>query len=275
MKRKICFLLILVVLLSCFSFNAWAAESVFEHNKTVNEGQRVENVFLYGEDGIISGLVTDDVVVINGNLNLARTARVNGTVFLVGGKLTQEPGAQVGKGVFHINFANENFNSLLLGFCAFGLIELAKLLLAILIFLISLTSLFVFKNRVKKAKLMLQSNTQKVGLLGLFATIGLGLIFAALTVTIWGIPVAVLLGLILLILLSVGLGALSSVIGELLLKSFAWGQKPFYQVLIGSLFLVALLNFPALGMLWGILVFIFATGALASSLLPGKVNSDA
>ncbi|MDF9408891.1 MAG: hypothetical protein A4E52_01546 [Pelotomaculum sp. PtaB.Bin013] len=275
MKRRICFLLVLMALLSCFSVNAFAVESVFEHSKTVNEGQRVENVFLYGEDGIISGFVTDDVVVINGNLNLTSTARVNGAVFLLGGELTQEPGAQVRKGFFHINLTNKNLNSLLLGVGAFGLIELAKMFLALLILLISLASLFVFKNRVKKAKLMLQSNTQKVGLMGLFATIGLGLIFAALTVTIWGIPVAVLLGLILLILLSVGLGALSSIIGELLLKSFDWGQKPYYQVLIGSLFLVAFLNFPALGILWGILVFIFATGALAASLLPGKVNSDA
>lgn len=274
MKRKVCFLLVLLVLLSCFSVNAWATESIFNQDKVVNEGQKVENVFLYGEDGIISGVVTDEVVVINGNLTLTKTARVKDTVFLVGGKLIQEPGAEVGKGIFHFNFANENLNSLLLGVSAFGLIELAKLFLALLIFLVSLASLFVLKNRVRKAKTMLQAKMLKVGLLGLFATIGLGLVFIALTITIWGIPVVVLLGLVLLIFLPVGLGALSSIVGGLLLKSFAWGQKPFYQVLIGSLFIVALLNFPVLGILWGVLMLIFAIGALASSFLPEIVNSN-
>lgn len=273
MKRKGCFLLVLVVLLSCFSVNAWATESIFNQNKVVNEGQKVENVFLYGENGIISGEVTDEVVVINGNLTLTSTARVKDMVFLVGGELTQEPGAEVGKGIFHINFANEKLNSLLLSAGAFALIELTRLFLALLTFLVSLASLFMLKNRVGKAKAMLQAKMLKVGLLGLFATIGLGLVVIALTVTIWGIPVAILLGLVLLILLPVGLGALSSIIGGLLLKSFAWGQKPFYQVLAGSLFIVALLNFPVLGILWGLLVLIFAIGGLASSFLPEIMDS--
>lgn len=274
MNRKGCFLLVLVVLLSCFSVNAWADESIFSKNKVVNEGQKVENIFLYGEDGIISGEVTEEVVVINGDLNLTKTARIHDRVFLVGGKLTQEPGAKVGKGIYHINLANEK-SSLLLGVGAFALIELVKLFLALLIFLASLTSLFVLKNKVSKAKAMLQAKMLKTGLLGLFATIGLGLLFTALIVTIWGIPVAILLGLVLLILLPIGLGALSAMIGELLLRSFAWGEKPFYQVLIGSLFIVALLSFPVLGALWGVLILIFALGALATSLLPKKLDSNA
>lgn len=274
MIRKIWFLLLFVVLLNFFSVGAWAAEPVFNQNKVVNEGQKVENVFLYGEDGIISGEVNDEVVVINGNLTLTKTARVKDMVFLIGGELTQEPGAEVRKGIFHLNFANENLNSLLLGAGAFILMEMAKLFLTLLTFLLSLASLFVFKNKVGKAKAMLQANMLKVGLLGMFATIGLGLVLIALTVTIWGIPAAVFLGLVILILLPVGLGALSFIIGGLLLKSFAWGQKPFYQVLIGSLFIVALLNFPVLGILWGVLVLIFAIGALASSLMPEKANSN-
>ncbi len=277
MKRKICFLFILVVMLSCFTVNAWAAENIFNHNihnKVVNEGQKVESVFLYGEDGIISGTVTDEVIVINGNLTLTKTALVKDRVFLLGGKLTQEPGAVVGEGIFHINFANENFNNLLLSFGAFALLELAKLFLALLVFSLSLISIFVFKNRVRKAKAMLQAKVLKIGLLGLLATIGLILLFTALTVTIWGIPVAVLLGLVLIIILPVGLGALSSIIGGLLLKSFDWGQKPFYQILSGSIVIVALLNFPVLGILWGLLVLIFAIGALASSFLPEIVNPN-
>lgn len=275
MNRKGCFLLVLVVLLSCFSANAWAEDSIFSKNKTVNEGQKVESIFLYGEDGIISGEVAEEVVVINGDLTLTKTARIHDGIFMVGGKLTQEPGAEVRKGIYQISLANEYLKSLLLGVGVFAVIEMIRLFLALFIFLASLASLFVLKNKVSKAKAMLQAKMLKTGLLGLFATIGLGLLFTALIITVWGIPVAILLGLILLMLLPVGLGALSAMIGELLSRSFTWGEKPFYQVLIGSLFIVALLSFPVLGTLWGVLILIFALGALATSLLPKKLDSDA
>lgn len=270
MNRKIYFILALVITLCCFSANAWAGETVIEHNKVVGEGQKVENVFLYGESGVISGDVTDEVVVINGDLTLTKTARIKDRIFLVGGRLTQEPGAVVGKGIYQINLSSGNLNSLLLGLGAFALIESARLFLGLLIFLASLASLYVLKNRVQRAKTFLQADILKTGLLGLFAAIGLTLVFLALTITIIGIPVAVLLGLALLILLPVGLGALSMTLGGLVLKSFPWGEKPFYQVLFGSLLIVTLLNFPVFGALWGAIIFIFAIGALASSFIPPR-----
>lgn len=275
MKQVLTVLVTLLFLSGTHAAPARADEPFYHLNRVVQEGQRVENVFLYGEDGIIAGVVEDEVVVINGNLTLTKTARIQDRVFLIGGQLNQEPGAAVGKGIFHINLANENLNSLLLGAGAFVLLELAKLALALYVFLASLISLFVLKNRVNRAKGALQSGTVKVGLLGFFGALGLGLVFLALVVTVWGIPLALLLGLLLLALLPVGLSALSLLTGELLLKNFAWGQKPFYQVLIGSLFLVALFNFPVLGVLWGILVLVFALGAVAASLLPGKGDHHA
>ncbi len=275
MKQVLVVLVTLLFLSGTHAAPASADEPFYHLNRVVQEGQRVENVFLYGEDGIIAGVVEDEVVVINGNLTLTKTARIRDRVFLIGGQLNQEQGAAVGKGIFHINLVNENLNSLLLGAGAFVLLELAKLALALYVFLAGLISLFVLKNRVNRAKGALQSGTVKVGLLGFFGALGLGLVFLALVVTVWGIPLALLLGLLLLILLPVGLSALSLLAGELLLKNFAWGQKPFYQVLIGSLFLVALFNFPVLGVLWGILVLVFALGAVAASLLPGKGDHHA
>jgi hypothetical protein len=275
MNRRLCFLLALVIAACFFSVKAWAAGPGFKQPSIVDEGQKIKNVFLYGEDGVISGEVTDEVVVINGNLTLTRTARIHDSVFLIGGELNREPGAELGRGIFQINLANENLNSLLLGLGTFALLELAKLFLALLIFLASLASLFMLKHRVARAKAMLETKMFKTGLLGLFAAIGLGLVFIALTVTVWGIPVAILLGILILILLPVGLGALNGMIGELLLKSFTWGQKPFYQVLIGSIFTVALFNFPVLGILWGALVLIFTIGAFAASLLPENAGPNA
>ncbi|MFZ5597401.1 MAG: hypothetical protein ACOY31_10375 [Bacillota bacterium] len=273
MNRKMYLVLALAILLTCFSAGARAEEAVPGHNNVVNEGQKVKNVFLYGENGIISGEVTDEVVVINGDLTLTGTARIKDRVFLLGGKLTQEPGAVVGEGIYQINLSSENLNSLLLGVGAYSLIELVKLFLGVLIFLTSLASLYALKNRVNRAKYFLQTNIIKTGLLGLFATIGLSLVFIALTVTIIGIPVAILMGLALLILLPVGLGALGITLGELLLKSFSWGEKQFYQVLFGSLFIVTLLNFPVLGVLWGAVILIIAVGALASSFISRGADS--
>lgn len=272
MRQKVWLFLLVLLLISCFSVNAWAAEPFYNLNQIVTEGQKVENVFLYGENGLISGEVADEVVVINGNLTLTKTARVKDRVFVVGGKLTQEPGATVGKGIFHINLDNKNLNSLLLGFGAFALIELGKLALALYVFLAGLIAYFAFKARVNRAQRLLQTNMLKTGLLGFFAAIGLGLIMLALTITVWGIPVAIFLVLLVLAVIPIGLGALNLMTGELLLKSFAWGQKPFYQMLIGSLFMVALFNFPVLGILWGLLILAFSLGAFSLGVMPIKTD---
>jgi hypothetical protein len=270
MSRKIWLLLLLLLFLSFFPGNVWAEQGLTNKTMIIFENQKVDNVFLYGKDGIISGEVTDEVVVINGNLTLTNTARIKDRIFLLGGELTQEPGAQVGKGIFHISLANENLNSLLLGVGAFIFIELMKLFLALFILSASLISAFLFKTRVNQTKVILQKSFIKTGLLGLLATLGLGLILVALTVTIIGIPIAVLLGIMLIFLLPIGLGALSLIVGELLLTGIAWGNKSFYQVLTGSLFIAALLNFPLLGVFWGIVIFVLALGSLAVSLLPGR-----
>lgn len=274
MNRKIGFLLLLVLFLAGFTGNAYAEKNIAKHTKVIHEGQITRDVFLFGEDGIISG-TTDEVVVINGNLTLTSTANIKDRVFIVGGKLTREPGAKVGEGVFHVNLRHETLNSLLLGLGAFIGIELGKLCLGVLIILASLTALLLVKTRVDRAKKALETNFMKTGLLGLLATIGSAMIFFALIVTIWGIPVAILLGTIIIALISIGMGALSLIFGELLLRSYSWGQKPYIQVFAGSISIVTLSNFPVFGAVWGIMVFVFALGALALSILPGRTDFNA
>jgi hypothetical protein len=274
MSRKMWLLIFLVLILTIFSGNVYAKQNITKNTKILHEGQITRDVFLFGEDGVISGTVKDEVVVINGDLILTGTADIKDRVFIVGGKLTREPGAKVGEGIFHVNLKHQTLNSLLLGFGAFIAIELGKLCLGLLAILASVTALFLVKSRVNRAKAALQTNFIKTGLLGLLATIGSTMVVFALTITIWGIPVAILLGAIIIVLLSIGMGALSLIFGELLLRSFNLEQNSFIQVLVGSLFIVALSNFPVFGALWGIMVFIFAMGALALSLLPGRTEVD-
>lgn len=269
MNRKLWFLVTLVFILAGFSGSAAAAPNQDKHTKVVHEGQTTRDVFLLGEDGIISGTVTDEVVVIKGNLTLTSTADIKDRVFIIGGKLTREPGAKVGEGVFHVNLQQDTLNSLLLGVGAFMGLELGKLCLGILIIIGSLMSLLLVKTHVNRGKSALQTQFVKTGLLGMLAAVGLSFLIIALIITIWGIPAALLLGAIIIILQSIGIGALSLLIGELLLKNYIWGQKPATQVLVGSLCIISFLNFPVFGMLWGIIIFIFAMGALTVSFVPG------
>ncbi|HEX3011575.1 MAG TPA: hypothetical protein VHQ70_05970 [Syntrophomonadaceae bacterium] len=274
MSRKIWLLILFTAFLVGLPSNAGAEQFQPKHIKVVHEGQKTNNVYLLGEDGIIAGTVKDEVVVINGNLTLTSTANVKDRVFIIGGKLIREPGAKIGKGIFHLNLGHDNLNSLLLGLGAFIAIELGKLFLTVLIIFASLAALFLVRNRINRARSALQRHFTKTGLLGLLAATGSGLIIMALMITIWGIPAAVILACAILIVLNIGVGALSLIVGAFLLKNYPWGQEPYIQVLIGSLFIAALLNFPVLGMLWGGLIFIFALGASALSILPERTNAD-
>jgi len=271
MNRKICLMVFLLLILNLFSTNVLAAQDLTNKTVVIYENQKVDNVFLFGKDGIISGEVNDEVIIINGNLTLTKTARIKDRIFILGGELTQEPGARVEKGIFYISLSNKDLNSILLGIAAFIIIEVGKLLLALFILFVSFLSALLLKSRIDKTKAILQKNFIKTGLLGLLAAIGLVSALIASMVTIIGIPIAILLGIIFIILLSIGLGPLSLIIGELLLKSFTWSNnKPTLQILIGSLFIISLLNFPILGIFWGLAIFSLAIGTLILSFLTGR-----
>jgi cytoskeletal protein CcmA (bactofilin family) len=102
-----------------------------------------------------------------------------------------------------------------------------------------------------------------MGALLLFATPILALI---LLFTVVGIPVAVVLGLTIVILTYVAKIFIGSWAGSKLTKRFGWRLHPLIAELIGVLGLLLLTNIPLIGWLIAIAVWILFLGAIASTI---------
>lgn len=271
MKKKISLVFVLMVLLMMGgTMRVRAAENYFNQTE-VKQNQWVENFFLYGKDGIISGEVSDDVIVINGNLTLTATAKVK-DVFVIGGEINQEPGAKIRKGIYNINLGLEHLNTWLSYLVLFFTLEAVKFVLSIFILLVCFLAMLTVRRKVVQAKDSIRERLVSTGLLGLSTFIALLLLTAASLFAGWGIPVAIALGVLTIILAAVGLAGLSLIFGELLSASFSWGKSEIAQSFFGLLLIVTLINFPLAGLLWGFLVLLLGLGGAVRSFFPHKKN---
>lgn len=228
----------------------------------VPAGQKVNNVLLIGKDGVIAGEVQDEVVVIKGSLTLKSTARIADRVFVIGGEITQEPGARVHKGVINIGTSDATVNAMILGLATFAGIEVIKLLLSISIVVAALIVILVAPAAARNTAAKLQGGLLKSAVLGILGALCLGLLTAALATRVWGIPLVLLVLLFFIVLLVIGLAGIGLVFGEFFKKEPAASR---YSALVtvgtGMLLLVAILNLPVVGPVWGVIVTILALGA--------------
>lgn len=265
MNKSISTAILLVILFFAASAPVFAVESginsapkaVTFQNRLVPEGQRVRNVLLVGQDGVIAGEVEDEVVVIKGNLILKSTAKVADRVFVIGGELQQEPGAQVGKGVFNISTSNAMLNSLLLGIAAFAGIELLKFILSTGLILAVLIVMLTAPVMAKESAATLNNGLLKSVLIGLLGLLCFILLTAALAASIWGIPLALIMLLLFIVLLVIGFSGVAVVFGEL----FKPVRGSLLTTAMGSLLLAALLNLPVLGAVWVLITVVLAIGS--------------
>lgn len=268
MNRGITFCL-LVIFILLLTTPVWAATNIANpaniiayQESLVPEGQTVNSVLLIGKDGVIAGTVNDEVIVIRGSVTIKSTARVFDRVFVIGGDIKQEPGAKVGKGVFNISTSNATTNSLILGFVTFLGIEIVKLIVSICAIFAVLIVVIIAPNIAEKSADKLRGGTLKSAVLGILALISFSLLIAALVSSVWGIPLALLIILLMLILLVIGFTGMGLVFGDIFRKGAnLTAQSKLIMTCIGSLMLVTMLNLPIVGVLWGLVVIILALGS--------------
>lgn len=280
MNRLISIILLLLGLFFALSSPVLAAgpgfgqELVTFQNTLVPAGQVVKNVLLIGQDGVIAGEVKDEVVVIKGSVTLMSTAKVADRVLVIGGQIKQEPGAQVGKGVFNISTSNDTVNSLLLGIVAFAGIELIKLGLSISIILSALIVVMVAPNLARNSAEKLKSGLLKSTLSGILAMLCFSLLIAALFASVLGIPLAILLLLLFMIILLIGCAGMGLIVGELFKNSLESSLKStMLTTAIGTLILVSMLNLPIVGPIWGLVMIIPALGSTVQVAVKSKGSS--
>ncbi|WP_127531576.1 hypothetical protein [Paenibacillus kobensis] len=224
-----------------------SAAAIFEHQNTVvPAGQTVDDVYVVGGDAEIQGHVTGIVVVINGDLHAASTAIVEGMVVVIGGKVDQSPGAEFGDDVFDLSLDGPTQNSLLIGgglIVGLWVIQLGGSILLVLI----PTLISLIGKRKTQAFIDRFSPTSWSRLLyiGFLSGVVVTAVSVLLFITIVGIPVLILILVILILILFAGLTVIGHRIGE---QFRGAAYKPdWLKVMIGTMLITAVINFPFLG----------------------------
>lgn len=264
--RPACLLVIFMLLLTtpvlAAAKTADPASMIAYQESLVPEGQTVNSVLLVGKDGVIAGTVTDEVIVIKGSVTIKSTARVADRVFVIGGEINQEPGAEVGKGVLNISTSHATVNSLIVGLLTYWGIEIIKFILSVCVIFAALIVAVIAPNIAEKSADKLRGGTLRSAVLGALGMVSFGLLMAALVSSVWGIPLALLMVLLLLVMLAIGFTGIGLVFGELFRMAAGFtAQSNLIVTLIGSLILIAMLNLPIIGLLWGLVVLVLALGS--------------
>lgn len=234
-------------------------------------GQTADALLLWGHDADIAGTVTDEVVVVQGDVTLRSTARIRDRVIAIGGRVNLEPGAQVGGGVLALDLGSATLNGLLLGLVGFGAAELVKLLVAAVLVVWSSAVSLAFGRRLKG---WLNGHSQPLWrgfLAGLVVATGLGGAAALTALTVWGLPLALILMLIAMVGALFGTGIVALQVGKALTGTGAWPGREdapaWLQATAGGTVLALLISFPVLGLGVAAALTITALGCSALYLL--------
>jgi hypothetical protein len=227
--------------------------SLFSHDKTIfsNKGlvipdlQKVDHIVEFGSDVTLSGSV-HEIIVVGGNLHITKTAHVGELVLVIGGTITQEPGAKVTDEVFHLSFDNQLANNLLItssflfGWWFFRLsVSLLLLLLPII------TVLVAKKHHIDSIVMKIRMDFKQIILVGIAASLLLLGIVSLLFISVIGIPLLFIVAVIIALFGIWSLTAISVMIGEQI--SLTNGREKWLTVAVGSAIFASAINFPLIG----------------------------
>ncbi|AZN40785.1 hypothetical protein [Paenibacillus albus] len=258
--RKLIYALSLVMLMMFVMPSMASAASLFEHhNTTVPQGQTVDDVYVIGGDADVGGHVTGIIVVINGTLHLASTAKVDGVVVVIGGEVHQDSGAVLGDDIYTITLDDATQNSLLLGgglVLSFWVLQLAGTLLMILI---PVAIRLLGKQRIVRfTERYRQDAMGRILYTGFFSGLLLTAISALLLVTVIGIPFLALILLAIIAAMAMGITVVSYRIGDCIKGSEHMAD--WLKVLIGASVLAAFTAIPLLGWIVFVMVMLLSLG---------------
>lgn len=255
-------IILTLVLLLLFPGNASADELSSQFGGTtpltLPAGQTVESVLALSTDAHIAGTVQDIVLVINGDVYLEPTARID-LVIDIGGQVINPSNVTAKTGILRLSFTKKFMNELFLGLAMILGLWLVRLVISIL-GIVLLTGLgFLFRNRLKQEETLLKTYPLRLLSIGLAAFfIILGLIIT-LSLTVIGIPLAILILIIATGASLLGILPVLRHIGKAILSEKILEYPTLTQWFIFALLFVSVLNLPLLG-------FIVLLGVLLMSL---------
>jgi hypothetical protein len=204
----------------------------------VEEDEEVDgDVVAVGGDVTVKGNVTGSVVAVGGDILVASTGVIEGDAASIGGKIKKETGAII-KGKRFRTFLPKIFLTPPTIFGAFqGLALFARIIKIMLFLFLGIVVISIVPKNVAKVKDKIQQDFLKSALVGLAGEILILPIFVLLIVTIIGIPVAILVEpLLILVALILGYTGISYFIGEKLKESTSLKpESPMMTLVIGIL----------------------------------------
>ncbi len=220
--------------------------SLFEHHDTViPEQQSVENVVVVGGDATIQGVVRDAVIVFNGNLIVGESARITGPILVIGGKISQKPGALLTDNVLNISFDNAIINSLLIGGALLVGVWLLRLGLSLLMMVLPVVTAIIANKRLDPFVLLIRRSPWRLLVAGFFISLLLAAVDVLLCVTVICIPVAAVLLLANLLVFLLGLAVICMLAGEWIPGNS--GRSSWLTAAGGAAVITAGVNLPFLG----------------------------
>lgn len=265
-----------VALLALFLAWLWPGVSAFAATKPVRHVQTVvseretsiasdetfQDVVVIGHNATVGGRVKEILVVVSGDLHLQSSANV-GTVIDLGGSVQRDRGARV-HALYSISLHSPFWGGALFGGTLALLAWAGMLAVDVALVVLSLLITFALRKQLHRALAEVERSVRRVGLVGVFTTLGLLAVAAVLTVTVVGVPIAGLLLVLYVVTGVVGFAILSQWLGKLALSHTPIDRPPWLRSLVGSILALAFTNIPYVGLLLFLLLWFAGVGAVTA-----------
>jgi len=227
----------------------------------------VEHVVVIGADVTIAGNVSDEVVVINGNLTLLPTAQLEKRVFVLGGRFTEEAGAVVKRGIVNLESGSNNITSILLAALLVFLWGFVQLTITFTFLMILPALSWGFRSRCQRLESVCQSSCGKAAAMGLLLGLAFLLLESLLMVSIIGLPLALVVGLFFLLTATFGArGVCLAIGGRLTAKAGEFDKPAWLKSLYGAAFVSLITNIPFIGPLFLAFILLLGVGLVSLAL---------
>lgn len=272
-----CVLIVLAMMLFCSPYpvalamefqNGIIGKDIVEWKDVViPQDAVVDNVVVIGGNVTIAGTVKNEVVVINGNLTLQKTAKLSERAFVIDGRIMQEEGAVVKKSFVNIRPDSANLMSFLFAGSMVLFLEFIKLAVGIFVVIIPPILAWGFQKKSSGFQMICERYFSKNIALGVLSSIAFLIVETLLIISIVGIPLAILFGVLFLVTIILGVSGLCMTIGVRIASNIGFIEKSiFIQTLCGSIAVALLINIPFAGIVVLLVAMLFGIGAVVMNL---------
>ena len=282
-------LLLLVVMAVAFNLYSGSDLKVKKKLVVLEGSTHPDNIISLGGQIDIKGVVAKSVVMIGGHLNLdgevkedvicfgskvkiGKNARIKGELLVIGGELKRDVLSRVNGEFFYFRFDLKKIESTLIPIISDSkTITFLRILKIIFWLILTLVVLAILPQKINQAMEMFDKNILKIGMIGLvsiFISLFLLIVFIVLTFLIIGIPLLLALILVYFLILIFGRTVMFLYIGTRISNFLrATNISPSILLLIGVVFYTLLKFLPYLGSLILIIMNIFEIGIGISFIL--------